>query len=410
MRKEFFNVVSVEDFFARFTDFERIAETEELGLFDAYQRVLAEDVFSPEDLPPFARATMDGYAVRAKDTFGASEFNPVYLKKVGVVEIGRMPDFEIDAEECSEIVTGAPLPKGADSVVMVEYTDVLGDEIEVKRSVAPGENVILKAEDCAKGEILIKKGTRLRPQDIGILAAVGIPYVKVFKKPKVGIISTGDELVEITKTPELGKIRDVNTYTLWSLCLKSYTDPVTYGIVRDHTSELKEAISKALNECDVVLISGGSSIGVRDLTIEAIESLKGKILIHGISISPGKPTILAKIDKRPVIGLPGQVASAQIVMFVLVVPFLRYLSGERAIFDKPSCYVEATMSRNVASKQGREDYIRVKLKRKEESWTAEPILGKSGLLKTLLEADGLVKIPSEKEGVYKDEKVKVFLF
>ncbi len=410
MKKEFFNVISVKDFFSLFSKFDHIKETETITLFDAYQRVLAEDIVSKEDLPPFDRATMDGYAVRAKDTFGASESNPVYLKKIGSVEIGSVPDFEIRPEECAEIVTGGMMPKGADGVVMVEFTEDLGEEVEIRKAIAPGENVILASEDCKKGERVLTKGIRLRAQDLGILAALGIGEVKVYKKIKVGIISTGNELVEVTKKPKMGQIRDVNTYTLYALAQKANAIPISFGIVPDDEETLKDKILSSLNMCDVVLISGGSSVGTRDLTISVLKDLGGEILAHGISISPGKPTILAKVNDKPVIGLPGQVASAQIVMFVLILPFLKFLSGEKNALHQLIPYLKAKMARNVASKQGREDYIRVKLKKEGSDWIAEPILAKSGLLKSLLEADGLVKIPYEKEGLEKNEEVKVIFF
>ncbi len=411
MKKDFFQVISTSQFLERLKEFSPINEKERLFILNAYQRVLAEDLVSPEPLPPFDRSTMDGYAVIAKDTFGASESNPVYLKRVGEVEIGKVPDFEITPEECAEVVTGSFLPKGTDGVVMVEHTEAIGDEIEIRKSVAPGENIVIKGEDCQKGEKVLSSGIRLRSQDIGILAALGIKYVSVYKKPKVAIISTGDELVDISEPIILGKIRDVNTYTLFTLALKSYAEPVVFGIVPDRLELLEETIAKALNTCDVVIISGGSSVGTRDLTTEVIENcLKGRILVHGVAISPGKPTILADINGKPVLGLPGQVTSAQVVMHVLVCPFLKYISGEVNVFNNIKPYIMAKLNKNIPSKQGREDWIRVKIKTIGDEIEAEPVFGKSGLLKTLLEADGMVCIPSDSEGMDKGQEVKVYLF
>ncbi len=410
----FFKVVDVSKFYNLFFKFSKVNSTSILPTYNILNKIVAEDIIATEDFPPFNRACMDGYAVRAQDTFGGSESNPVYLNIVGAVSIDKIPDFSISSLECAKIVTGAPMPRGADAVVMVEYTEVVAHgEVEVRCSVSPGENVILKGEDFRIGDILIEKGTRIRPQEIGILMEFGIVECRVYEPLKVGIISTGNEIVPPdTLDLPIGKIRDVNSYVLASIVKMNNCEPIFYGIVPDEKHMLIDAIEKALSQCDVTLISGGSSIGVKDLTEEAITSFEdSKILCHGVAISPGKPTLLASVKGKPVIGLPGQVTSAQIVMQILISPFLRFLSGEKEYLSRryfPT--VKARLLQNIPSKKGREDYVRVKLVEKSNEVFAEPIFAKSGIIKSLIKSHGLVKVPPLSEGMLKDTVVDVLIF
>ncbi len=402
----FFEVRRVKEVLEELKGFERLEE-EVVRIEEAVGRYCSSSVLAPEDLPPFPRATMDGYAVRARDTFGASETEPVLLKLVGEVSMGEAPGFSVGVGEAARIATGGVLPEGADAVVMVEYCREADEVVEVRRPVSPQENVMLRGEDVKKGEVVVEKGVRLNPGHIGLLSSLGILEVSVYRRPKVGIVSTGDELVPPWKEPPPGCIRDTNSYSLLSACKEWGAVPRLYGIVPDEEEALFERLSKALEENDVVLVSGGSSVGTRDFTLRCIERLEGaELLCHGISMRPGKPTIVAKVGNKAVFGLPGQVTSALVVFYVLVRPLLLFLQGAREL-GMPA--VRAVVTRNLPSAQGREDYIRVKLTRRGNGVFAEPIFGKSGTLSPMAKADGLLYIPLESEGVYEGEEVTVFV-
>ncbi len=403
--KDFFKVTGLDRVLKYVSDFTPV-ETEEVALPESVGRVLADDVASDIDLPGFSRSTMDGYAVRAASTFGATEGNPAYLNIKGTVSMGESPTFSIGSEEAAKISTGGMLPEGADSVVMVEHTEAIDDTtIEVYKAVAPGQHIIEKGEDFNKGSVILSSGCKLRPQEVGLLAAFGHKQVKVFKKPVIGIISTGDEVVPVDVQPDSGQIRDINTYSLSGLVKNAGGEPISFGIIKDDFDALLDICTKAFETTDMVLISGGSSVGTRDFTIDVLNALPdAKILVHGISISPGKPTILSKVKNKPVWGLPGQVVSAMVVFEIVVKPFIEYLSGVPVLEEKSS-KISAILTRNISSAQGRIDYIRVRLHQKEKVLLADPILGKSGLINTMIEADGLVEIGINTEGLDKGSEV-----
>jgi molybdopterin molybdotransferase len=405
--KEFFKVTDLRNVLEYTSDFPRV-ETEDIPLVESMGRILVRDMNANVDLPDFMRSTMDGYAVRASSTFGASEANPAYLIVKGSVPMGATPDFSINAGEAAGISTGGMLPNGADSVVMIEYTEAVDKTtIEVYRSVAPAQNILEKGEDFQKGAVLVPAGKRIRPQEIGLLAAFGIERVAVYKKPVIGIISSGDEVVSIKDVPSPGQIRDINTYTLAGLVQKSGAVPMTYGIVRDNFDDLFEKCSAALRQSDMVLISGGSSMGARDYTIEVFSALpESEILVHGISISPGKPTILAKSQSRAIWGLPGQVTSTMVVFEIVVKPFIEHIGGFLPE-HKSHSKLFARLGRNVSSTQGRTDFVRVKLFQKDGILWVEPVLGKSGLINTIVKADGLIEIGLNTEGLDRGDKVEV---
>jgi molybdopterin molybdotransferase len=300
------------------------------------------------------------------------------------------------------------LPQGADSVVMIEHTQAIDDAtIEVYRSVAPGQNMIAIGEDIKKQSRMLMPGQTIRPQEAGLLAALGKQKVVVFQKPVIGIISTGDEIIPINASPSLGQIRDINTYTLTGLIHEAGAQTISFGIVRDDFDTLFEKCRLALDQCDMILISGGSSVGARDFTVDALSALQdAKILVHGISISPGKPTILAKAQGKAFWGMPGHVVSAMIVFSRVVKPFVEHLSGQAA-GHKKELRLQAKLSRNVASRQGRIDFIRVQLRLEEDQLWADPVLGKSGLISTMVFADGLLEIDINTEGLDKETVVKV---
>jgi molybdopterin molybdotransferase len=385
-----------------------VVGTEPVSLSDAFDRVLAADLTSDADLPDFMRSTMDGYAVRAASSFGASEANPAYLSVTGTVAMGEVPALSIGPGEAARIPTGGMLPEGADSVVMIEHTEAIDETtIEVYRSVAPGTHVIEKGEDFTEGEMILSTGRRLRSQEIGLLAAFGRTEVRVFKRPVIGIISTGDEVVPVDRAPRVGQIRDINTYTLSGLVRSCGGKPKAYGIVADDYDTLLSTCREAISASDMVLVSGGSSVGARDFTIEVLSNLTGsEILVHGISISPGKPTILARVAEKAFWGLPGHVVSAMVVFSAVVRPFIETIAGEGTDPSK-RFHVPARLGRNLSSAQGRVDFVRVRLREIAGELWAEPVLGKSGLINTMVRADGLIEVGMNVEGLEKGNRVDV---
>lgn len=382
---------------------------EVLPLEAALGRVVATDIVVPRNLPSFSKSTVDGYAVRAADTFGASEGLPSYLTVIGEVQIGHAPAFRVNLGEAAWIPTGGMLPEGADAVVMVEHTESLDERtVEVKRPVGPGENVIHPGEDFPEGAVAIDRGRKLTPQDIGLLAALGITEIPVVVPPKVAILSTGDEIVPPHVEPGPAQTRDINTYTLGAMVREEGGLPVLYGIVPDAYEPLLDALRRAHEECDLILVSGGSSVGPRDLVARAIHALgKPGVLVHGVSMKPGKPTVLAVANGTPVVGLPGHPTTVMIVFHVFVREILWRLLGLR---PRPRPPVIARMGRRIASAPGREDYLRVALEEREGELWAIPLLGKSGLISTMVKADGLVRIPLEREGLEVGDPVEVWLW
>lgn len=405
--KEFFKVTEISKVLGYASDFARVGE-EDLKIEDTFGRILAQDIVSDVDLPDFKRSTMDGYAVCASSTFGASEGNPAFLAVKGSVAMGESPDFSIGPGEAAGILTGGMLPEGADSVVMVEHTESVDNTtIEVYKSVAPGQNIIEKGEDIKNKAVLVGRGRKLRSQEIGLIAAFGHQRVRVFKQPVIGIISTGDEVVPIDTAPAVGQIRDINSYTLSGLVMSAGGIPKTFGIVKDSYNDLYHLCKTALNQSDMFLISGGSSVGARDFTVEALSALPdAKILAHGISISPGKPTILAMSENRAIWGLPGHVVSAMVVFEVVVKPFIQHIGG-LSEKQQEQFKFSALLTRNLASSMGRVDFVRVRLKEKDGFLYADPVLGKSALINTMVQADGLIEIDMNTEGLEKGSWVKV---
>jgi len=377
----------------------------------ALGRVLAEDVVSGVDVPGFDRSTMDGFAVRARDTFGASEGMPAYLTVAGEILMGQAALEEIAAGQAVKIATGGMLPPGADAVVMVEYTeDMGGGDIAVVRPVAPGENVVRRGEDVREGQVLLPAGMRLRPQELGALAGIGVTGCPVVDQPRVAIISTGDELVPPEEVPATGQVRDVNSYALKALVEDAGGEGVLYGIVQDDFDTLKSVVDQALTRDDIVVISGGSSVGTRDVTAAVLNSFGAPgVLVHGVAVKPGKPTILAVVRGKPVFGLPGHPVSAMVLSDLFLVPAVRHLLGIRA-GDKKRPVLTARLSRSLASASGRVDYVRVALAERDGELWAEPVLGKSGLISTMVKADGFVVIAAVKEGLAAGEPVEVIFF
>jgi molybdopterin molybdotransferase len=416
---EFFRLQTREEVLALYPRFSPVG-AEEVDLDDALGRVLAYPVSAPEAAPGFNRATMDGYALRARDTFGASVGAPQYLEIKGEVPMGAAPVRPLLPGETLRVPTGAMLPEGADAVVMVEYTAEHPDQtLEVRRAVAPGENLLTPGEDVPAGKLLFEAGARLRPQDLGLLAALGITHLKAYRRPRVAVLSSGDEIVPVARQPGPGQVRDANAHLTAAQVREGGGLPLLLGIIPDDFGALRAALAAAISDADLILISGGSSVGARDLTLAAIRDLPAsEVLAHGVAIRPGKPTILAAVGfgsslsesgAKPLLGLPGHPASAAVVMEVLGRPLLARLSGLQAA-PPWGRTVTAALSRNLAGASGREDYVRVRLRPEGETLWAEPVLGPSGLLSPLVNSDGLVMIPLGVEGLLKGEPVEVRLF
>ena len=386
---------------------------ETLNTIEARGRVLAEDLYSQVDLPHFHRAAMDGYAVKAKDTFGASATLPAYLKVAGTVEMGKEAVEAVSNGAAMRISTGGMLPPGCDSVVMVEYTEDLGNGmVEIQRGVSPWQNVIQIGDDIRKGDLVFSRGRRLRAHDLGALTGIGVASLRVFKKPIVALISTGDEIVDVTAEPAPGQVRNINQHSLAGLIEEWGGALCDYGVVRDDRAALEAIMRDALQGADLLLLSGGSSVGARDITLEAILAMpEAKIHFHGISVSPGKPTIFASGCGKPILGLPGYPVSALVIFDLFAVPLLRKLSGENvASSAQPRKTTRAVLKTNVDSPSGREDYVRVALEEIDGRLYATPLPNKSGAIFTLVKADGMVRIGLNQEGVEEGEEVQVILF
>lgn len=384
--------------------------SETLPTSEALGRVLGGEITAPHQLPPFTRATVDGYAVRADDTHGASGSLPAYLAVIGEVFMGAAPDLSLARGQAALVHTGGMLPAGADAVVMVEDTQVAREgEVEILKPASTGQNVIQAGEDVQAREVILEAGVCLRPQEIGGLMALGIVEVQVVSQPRVAILSTGDEVIPPEAEQGPGQVRDVNSYTLSALVERAGGRPVRYGIIPDEVEALKRSVVQAHGESDLVIITAGSSVSTRDRTAEVISSLgKPGILVHGVSIKPGKPTILAVADEVPVIGLPGNPVSALVIADLFVKPTIQRLLGLQPPPWRPT--VRARLAANVPSETGREDYLPVKLEETSEGYTAHPVYGRSNLIFTLVRADGLVRIPPEATGLGRGSQVEVQLF
>ncbi|MDD1678890.1 MAG: molybdopterin molybdotransferase MoeA [Methanomicrobiales archaeon] len=394
----FLTVVSVEEAVRTLQSLASPPKPETVPLAGSLQRVLAEDVRSDSDIPGFDRSTVDGFAVLARDTVGASDSLPALLYFRGRISMGSPPSVGIRTGECAYIPTGGVLPQGADAVAMIEYSEQVEDQVLIQRPVAPGENVVQRGEDFARGSMILSRGHLLRPQDLGVLAAAGFTESAVYRNPRIGVISTGNELVPVDQDPRPGQVRDANSFMIQGFFAEHGCEPRRYGIVPDDPHLFREALEHALPKSDAVIISGGSSKDVRDVCAQVIGEL-GEVRIHGISIQPGKPTIIGKIGAIPVIGLPGHPASAYIVVRVLVTPLLERMTGR----SFPPVIASAVLAENIPSPKGREDYVRVRL----EEGKAIPLFGKSGLLNTLVQSEGMVRIPAGSEGLEAGEMVEV---
>ncbi len=408
---EFFQVIPVADALRLLeAQWQPQPARETIATAEALERILASDIHSPEQIPAFRKSAVDGYAVRARDTFGASDALPAFLSVRGELQMGLAPQADIGGGEALLIHTGGMLPESADAVVMVERTQATAEgEIEVLRAVAPDENVIQAGEDVEGGALLLARGQRLRPQDIGGLLAAGCAAIDALCHPRVGVLSCGDELLPPESALRPGQVRDINAYTLGALAQKLGAHPVHLGIAADNPEEYFRRAAAGLADCDILLLSAGSSVSARDYTRDVINRLgRPGVLLHGLAIKPGKPTIIAVCDNKPVIGLPGNPVSALLVALQFM-PFLVARFAGQPL--EPPRSVRARLAQRVASATGREDWLPARLREQGDGAPlAEPILGKSNLIFTLASADGLLSVPLNTGGYDAGAEVEVILF
>lgn len=407
---EFFTLIAPEEARRRILDHvQPLNEVETIPTLEAIGRVLAARVTSPQVLPEFRRSTVDGYAVRAADTFGASDTLPAYLRLAGEVPMGRAAEGEVEPGSLMIVHTGGNVPPGADAVVMIEHTNLTGEhEVEVRRPVAPGENVIQPGEDIREGDEILPAGHRLREQDVGGLVAVGIMMVRVARRPRVAVFATGDEVIPPDQRTRPGQVRDINSTTIAALAERAGAEALRLGILPDDFDTIHRSVRQAVDDgADVVVLSAGSSVSVRDVTADVFDQMgEPGVLVHGIATRPGKPTILGVGDGTPLIGLPGNPVSAFVQFLMVCTPILYRLQGAA---PPRTLFVRARLAANVPSVAGREDYVPTRLVEQGGELAADPIFFKSNLIFTLVHADGLIRVPLDATGLEAGEMVDVRL-
>jgi molybdopterin molybdotransferase len=402
--REFQKLTPIENALQLFFDSLRIERLNYVTtpLHEALNRVLAEDIIAEEDIPRFDRSAVDGYAVKAEDTFEASQFKPKTLQIIDNDEVGK--------KQAKQVWTGNPIPKGADAVVMLENVNRVGSEIEVWTPVTPSENVSKKGEDIQKGEVAVKAGTRLKPQHLGLIAALGIVEVKVVERPRIGILATGNELVEIGDKQRKDQIFEVNRLILSALCRELEAEPVDLGIAKDDIDEISGKMKKGLERADIIITTGGTSVGVSDLVPEAVNKIgRPSVIVHGIAMRPAMPTALAVVDGKPIIILPGNPVAAMIGFEVFVRPLIYRMLGLEK--EERRLVVKAKTTKRVSTVLGRKTFVRVHVLQRFGEFFAEPISTRgSSLISTMTKANGYVVVPENREGLEKGETVSVYLF
>ncbi len=378
-----------------------VARVETVYIDDASGRVLAEDVTANISSPPFDRGAMDGYAVKAKDTFGSGQFNPKILDIIGEIHAGDQPGQKITTGKCIQIATGAMMPRGADAVVMVEDTEAEDGKVKIFKAVYPRANVARKGVDIKKGALILRDGTVLDAGKIGVLACQGIEKVKVYEKPRVSVLPSGEEVIALGKKLKPGQVYDINSHTVASVVRENGCIPVTFGAVGDKHEEIKSTIKEALKN-DMVVISGGSSVGERDLLIDVLKEL-GEILFHGVQVRPGKPTIFSMIEGKPLMGMPGYPTSCLVNSYLFLLPAVRKMAH---LPPRRGETIEAKLSRRVPGSVGRRQFLTVKV----EDGEAIPVFKESGAITSISEADGYIEIAQNIDMMEKGEPVTVKLF
>ncbi len=406
---DFFNVVTVDEaneiIDKNFSEYK--FETELVDLIYGTNRILAEDIISHINVPEFNRSTVDGYSIIVEDSHGSTESIPGMLNNIGKVEMGEKPKSDILRGQAIYTPTGGMLPESATGVIMIENAELMDeDTLLIYKPISKGENIIYKGDDIKKGDVALKKGRKLSPEAIGVLASLGVSKVKVYKKPRFYIISTGDEIIDIDEELTMGKVRDINSYALISMAENLGCEVVGRNIVKDDYDLLRDEVEKGLLAADIVLLSGGSSVGTRDYTDKVIASFGGKgVLIHGLAIKPGKPTIVGEGNGKLILGLPGHPVSSIVVFKALVEEFIRKGFG---VTDLPP-QVKASMENNFPSSPGKRTYHMVRLKKEGDGYIASPSFGKSGMISLLSQSQGYIVIKEHEEGIYKGEERVVYL-
>ncbi|MCW4032182.1 MAG: molybdopterin molybdotransferase MoeA [Candidatus Bathyarchaeota archaeon] len=390
-------------------EFPKLA-SEFVPIEEALGRILAENLKSPKEIPQFDKSAVDGYAVVAENTFGASLTNPLIIRKVGQVKTGDIDAPEVKDGEAVLLYTGSRIPKGANAVLMIEYTNIIDNEkIEIHASVAPGQNVSKSGEDVKSGELILKKGTRLKPQDLGMLVALGLTKVDVLKKPKIALLSTGSELIPPGSEDALGRTIDVNRIIISSMARVLGAEVIDLGIAKDDVDEIKSKIKEGMVRGDLIIVTGGTSVGDTDLTLDAINSIdKPQALIHGISVRPGKPTGLAILKNKFIASLSGYPVAAMIGFEALVKPILIKLMG---IFEDTTPIIRAKLTRRITSPLGEKNYVRVRIEKSDGEFIACPVRSTgSGIISSMIRANGFLIIPEDREGIDEEEIVEILLF
>ncbi|MCG2729257.1 MAG: molybdopterin molybdotransferase MoeA [Acetobacterium sp.] len=381
--------------------------TEKISIDDAMERVLATDIVSTVNVPHFNRSVVDGYAVKLTDVQGASNVIPGFLRIIGEVPMGKATDLILNQGETAYVPTGGMIPAGTEAMVMIEYTEKLGErDLAVYCNAGANENMMLIGDDVSIGEVVLKAGHFLRPQDLGVLSALGHLQVEVYRKPRLQIISTGDEIVPPGTIPQLGEIVDINQAALNAVAKRFGTEVVSKSYVKDDFETIKNAVDRGLKTSDMVILSGGSSMGEKDYTVKVIDSL-GEVLLHGLSIKPGKPTILGKVDGKPVVGLPGQPVSAIIIFMVMLREFMALYYG-RDLYKYKT--VQGRLMENVHAAPGRRTFQTVEITEVDGQIEVRPTHGKSGMITLLAYSDGYIEITENEEGKNRGELVEVSFF
>ena len=411
-RKIFRTLISLEEANSRLLEFfePKPVREESVTIEGSLGRVLSEDLVSDIDVPGFDRAAMDGYAIIAEDTWGADESVPKLFRLAGRVEAGDKPIVEVTKGKAVEIATGAPMPKGANSVVMVEYTHQRDESVEVRRTVTPGENVMAAGSDIMAGELVLRKGERVTSREMGIVAALGLEAVKVYRRPKVAIISTGNELLRAGQQPQYGKVFDINAISLFGAVIECGCEPLHFGIAKDDTDDMIEKIEQASKSVEIILSSGSTSAGVGDRLYKILNEFgKPGVIVHGLSVKPGKPVVVAVVKDIPVFALPGYPTSAMIIFQILVKPILLKMSGLSE--TQPGHSLEAVLATKVLSAGGRREFMPVHvIVGDSEKYLAYPVTSGSGAITSYALADGFIDIPLDRKMLDEGESVVVTLF
>jgi molybdopterin molybdotransferase len=403
---EFLNAVTAQQALEIINTIPVSLHTEVISLEESLGRIVATDIVAHENIPPFSRSLVDGFAIKVKDAQGAKETNPALLYYKEEIRIGEETKAVLEDGSCIYISTGAMMPADADGVVMQEYTRRMGDAVEITKTTHKGENICFTGEDIKLGSTVLKKGKRLNPFDLGVLSALGMADIWVYKKLRVAIISSGDEIIPIDHQPTPGQIRDINRYTALNMLKQTFSDVRFLGITRDNPEDIKEHLMAA-REYDMILVSGGSSKGERDYITTSIEQLGGEILFHGINIKPGKPTIFATIWGKPVLGLPGHPVSCIMVLTRFVLPLTRRLQGDEGGEQRRAT---GTLTTNIPSTYGIEEYVRVTIAYNNEVCKITPLFAKSSVISSLSQASGYIIVPEGREGFEQGEEVAAYYF